>query len=54
MRELADNIQRRGLPTEIAVDGGIAPDTAARVTEAGASVLIAGGAIFGKPDFGEI
>jgi len=51
MRQLADEIDRRGLPTEIAVDGGIAPDSAGRVAEAGASVLIAGAAVFGKPDY---
>jgi ribulose-phosphate 3-epimerase len=51
MRHLADEIDRRGLGTEIAVDGGIAPDTAAMVAEAGARVLIAGAAVFGKPDY---
>ena len=51
IRSLADEIARRGLATEIAVDGGVAPDTAASVAEAGASVLIAGAAVFGKPDY---
>ncbi len=51
MRQLADEIDRRGLRTEIAVDGGVGPDTAASVTEAGARVLIAGAAVFGKPDY---
>ncbi len=32
------------------VDGGIGPDTAARVAEAGADILVAGSAIFGTPD----
>jgi ribulose-phosphate 3-epimerase len=51
IRSLSEEIARRGIATEIAVDGGIAPDTAASVAEAGASVLIAGAAIFGKPDY---
>jgi ribulose-phosphate 3-epimerase len=51
MAGLADTIRRRGLRTEIAVDGGIGPDTAATVAEAGATVLIAGAAVFGTPDY---
>ena len=35
---------------ELEVDGGIDADTAPRVIEAGANVLVAGSAIFGKPD----
>jgi len=37
-------------PVELEVDGGIAPETAKTVVEAGASVLVAGNAVFGKPD----
>jgi ribulose-phosphate 3-epimerase len=51
IRSLGDEIARRGIPTEIAVDGGIGPETAAAVAEAGASVLIAGAAVFGRPDY---
>jgi ribulose-phosphate 3-epimerase len=51
MAGLADTIRRRGLRTEIAVDGGVGPDTAATVAEAGATVLIAGAAVFGTPDY---
>jgi ribulose-phosphate 3-epimerase len=41
-----------GRPIDIEVDGGIAGDTAAAVTKAGANVLVAGSAIFrgGSPD----
>jgi ribulose-phosphate 3-epimerase len=39
-----------GLRFEIGVDGGIGPATARAVVEAGASVLVAGTAIFGAPD----
>lgn len=34
----------------IQVDGGITPETAPLVTAAGANVLVAGSAVFGKPD----
>ncbi|HEX6275701.1 MAG TPA: ribulose-phosphate 3-epimerase [Polyangiaceae bacterium] len=37
-------------PIELEVDGGIAPETAKTVVEAGASVLVAGNAVFGEPD----
>ena len=39
-----------GYTGEIEMDGGIDPDTAPLAIEAGASVLVAGSAIFGKPD----
>ena len=35
----------------IEVDGGIAPETAPLVIEAGASVLVAGSAVFGRPPY---
>nr|WP_246413690.1 ribulose-phosphate 3-epimerase [Martelella radicis] len=35
-------------PIDLEVDGGIAPDTVGTVTKAGANVLVAGSAIFGK------
>jgi ribulose-phosphate 3-epimerase len=40
----------RGLPAELEVDGGIKPENAARVAAAGATVLVAGSAIFEDPD----
>jgi ribulose-phosphate 3-epimerase len=46
---LRAEIARRGLPTDIEVDGGVAPDTVERVVRAGANVLVAGSAIFGAP-----
>jgi ribulose-phosphate 3-epimerase len=51
IRALRAEIERRALTVDIAVDGGIAPDTAAVVAEAGATVLIAGAAVFGKKDY---
>jgi ribulose-phosphate 3-epimerase len=43
-------IDRRGLRTEVEIDGGVNRDNADRCVEAGASVLVAGSAIFGAPD----
>jgi ribulose-phosphate 3-epimerase len=43
-------IDRAGLAIELQVDGGIAPDTTRQVVDAGATVLVAGSAIFGQPD----
>ena len=38
-------------PIELEVDGGIIPETAARVAAAGADVLVAGSAVFGGGDY---
>lgn len=43
----------RGLAMDIQVDGGINDKTAAVVAENGANVLVAGSAVFGKPDYRE-
>lgn len=51
IRALADEIARRKLTVDIAVDGGIGAETAPTVTGAGASVLIAGNAVFKTPDY---
>lgn len=42
-----------GRPIRIEVDGGIGPETAPQAIAAGAEVLVAGSAIFGKPDYRE-
>jgi ribulose-phosphate 3-epimerase len=47
VREMLDGL---GSDAEIEVDGGIDPETAPRVTRAGASVLVAGSAVFGATD----
>ncbi len=41
----------RGRGIRIEVDGGITPETAPLAVAAGASVLVAGSAIFGRPDY---
>jgi len=53
MRALRDEIERRNLQVDISVDGGITPDTAPLVTEAGATILVAGNAVFSKPDYAQ-
>ena len=53
IERLAEVVQRRGLPARIEVDGGITPETASRVASAGATVLVAGTAVFGNPSYGE-
>ena len=49
IRELRQEITRRGLDVDIEVDGGIAADTAAIVVDAGANVLVAGNSVFAAP-----
>ncbi len=42
-----------GRDIRIQVDGGVTPETAPLVIEAGASVLVAGSAVFGRPPYAE-
>jgi ribulose-phosphate 3-epimerase len=44
-------VERKGLSMEIEVDGGINPDTIARVARAGADVFVAGSAVFHSKDY---
>ena len=39
-------VEKRGLTTDIQVDGGITPDNAGMAVNAGATVLVAGSAVF--------
>jgi ribulose-phosphate 3-epimerase len=50
---LRQMIDAAGLDVALEVDGGIAPETARRVVDAGARVLVAGSAVFGKRDRAE-
>ena len=50
IRHIAQMIRERGLPVEIEVDGGIDARTAPVVVSAGASILVAGSAVFGHQD----
>jgi len=54
IKRLKAMIDKRGLATGIEMDGGIGPKTLAAASEAGANIFVAGSAIFGKPDYGEV
>jgi ribulose-phosphate 3-epimerase len=48
--DLKELISSRGLSARIEVDGGVGPENAAELIRAGADILVAGNAIFGKGD----
>jgi ribulose-phosphate 3-epimerase len=50
IRLLKDEIDARGLPTLIEIDGGVNPETAKLCIDAGADVLVAGSAVFKAAD----
>lgn len=50
IRRLRGMITDRGLKTEIQVDGGVSLKNARAVAEAGATILVAGSAVFNTPD----
>jgi ribulose-phosphate 3-epimerase len=50
IRAVAELLQRNGNPAPIEVDGGVDRETVGRVVAAGATILVAGQAIFGTPD----
>jgi len=49
VKSMREALDARHLAAELEVDGGIKPENAARVVAAGASVLVAGSAIFEDP-----
>jgi ribulose-phosphate 3-epimerase len=50
VRALRSLIDRAGLAIDLEVDGGIVPDNARSLVDAGATVLVAGQAVFGQTD----
>ena len=50
VRDLRALMERSGAHPLIEVDGGVNPDTAKRLVEAGADMLVAGNAVFGADD----
>jgi ribulose-phosphate 3-epimerase len=50
IRQVRREIRERGLDCEVEVDGGINVETAPRVVEAGANILVAGSAVFDPKD----
>jgi ribulose-phosphate 3-epimerase len=45
-------LDKRGLETELEVDGGVKTDNIERISHAGADVFVAGSAVFGRGDYG--
>ncbi len=54
IRKARDRIDDTSLQMELEVDGGISPDNAAAVVHAGATILVAGSAIFNAPKYDTI
>jgi ribulose-phosphate 3-epimerase len=50
VRKLVELRRQRSLSYRIEIDGGVALDTVAEVVRAGAEILVAGNAVFGKGD----
>jgi ribulose-phosphate 3-epimerase len=50
IRRLAELRAKRGLQYRIEIDGGISLETVGDVVRAGAEILVAGNAVFGKGD----
>jgi len=48
---LRNTLSESGVELDLQVDGGIKPDNAAIIKQAGANVLVAGSAIFGSDDY---
>lgn len=48
LRRLRRMIDERGLPTRIEIDGGIDAGNVKKIVEAGAQIIVAGSAVFGK------
>lgn len=53
VKQLADIIRERGLSIEIEIDGGINEETIVPCAEAGATIFVAGSAIYNAPDRAE-
>lgn len=51
---LARRVRERGLPVDIEVDGGVKVANSKALARAGATVLVAGSAIFGAEDYGTV
>lgn len=51
IQALRGMLDRRGLETELEVDGGVKTDNIDRISHAGADVFVAGSAVFGSGDY---
>ncbi|NTS77274.1 ribulose-phosphate 3-epimerase [Catenovulum sp. SM1970] len=52
--KLAEMIEKQGLNTFIAVDGGVKVDNIASIAQAGAKLFVAGSAIFNAPNYQQV
>lgn len=50
LRNLRQMIDKSGRDIDLEIDGGIGPDNARLVTDAGANVIVAGSSVFGQKD----
>jgi ribulose-phosphate 3-epimerase len=50
VRAIRERLDGQKLTAELEVDGGVKPENCARVVAAGATVLVAGSAVFEDPD----
>ncbi|HVF29592.1 MAG TPA: hypothetical protein VNA22_01430, partial [Pyrinomonadaceae bacterium] len=48
LRRLKRMIQERGLDTKIEIDGGVDADNIAEIVAAGAEIIVAGSAVYGR------
>ncbi|WP_054708433.1 ribulose-phosphate 3-epimerase [Bacillus sp. JCM 19041] len=53
IKRIRSMIDERQLPVDIQVDGGVNSKTAIQCIQAGATILVAGSAVLGAPDYGE-
>jgi len=51
MEKISHTRELVGKSIDIQVDGGVTPDNAAEIVKAGANILVAGSAVFGKSDY---
>ena len=50
LQKISALVRKRGLPTDIEVDGGVEPENVHEVVKRGGNVLVAGAGVFGKQD----
>lgn len=54
IRALKSMLDERGLETGIEVDGGVSPTTIGEIARAGANIFVAGSAVYGAEDYGQV
>ena len=54
LRRVRERIDRTGKPIRLEIDGGVKPDNIGEIAAAGADTFVAGSAIFGQSDYGDV